>query len=76
MSEVVALTLSRAEALVLFDFLTRFSTDGTLTIQDQAEECVLWDMCCDLESMLAEPFSTDYVESLQKARDAVRDKEG
>jgi hypothetical protein len=71
----VVLTLSQEQALVLFDFLTRFSADGTLTIQDQAEERVLWDMCCDLESMLVEPFSAEYAAHLQQARAAIRDTE-
>jgi len=60
---------------VLFEFLSRFSNDDKLEIRHQAEERVLWDMCCDLEKALAEPFRADYADLLQKARDAVRDKE-
>jgi hypothetical protein len=71
----VTLTLSQEQALVLFDFLIRFSTDDTLTIQDPAEERVLWDMCCDLESVLVEPFSAEYATHLQQAREAVRNRE-
>ena len=48
-AEDVTITLSRAQALVLFEFLSRFSDDRKLEVQDQAEQRVLWDMCCDLE---------------------------
>jgi hypothetical protein len=76
--EKVVIELSRAHALVLFEFLSRFSDsddqDRRLEIQDQAEERVLWDMCCDLEKALVEPFSPDYAGLLQRARDTVRDK--
>jgi hypothetical protein len=71
----VKLELSKSEALVLFEFLSRFSNPPhKLEIQDQAEGRVLWDMCCYLEKRLAEPFDTDYRQILQKARDIVRDK--
>ena len=70
----VVIELSRAHALVLFEFLSRFSDDDKLEIQDQAEERVLWDMCCDLEKALVEPLRPDYTELLQRARDTVRDK--
>jgi len=70
----LVIELPKAQALVLFEFLSRFSNDNRLEIQDQAEERVLWDICCDLEKMLAEPFRPDYRDLLQKARDAVRDK--
>ena len=73
--EKVVIELSSAHALVLFEFLSRFSNDHKLEIQDEAEKRVLWDMCCDLEKALVEPFRSDYADLLQKARDAVRDKE-
>ena len=73
--EKVAIKLTKSEALVLFEFLSRFSNHDKLEIQDQAEERVLWNMCCDLEKALVEPFRPDYGELLQKARIAVRGKE-
>lgn len=71
----VVIELSRAHALVLFEFLARFSNGGDhkLEIKDQAEARVLWDMCCDLEKVLTEPFRKDYTELLRHARDVVRD---
>ncbi len=73
--ERITIELSSEESLVLFEFLSRFSNDHKLEIHDQAEERVLWNMCCDLEKTLVEPFRPDYADLLQKARDAVRDNE-
>jgi hypothetical protein len=73
--EKITIELDPAEALVLFDFLTRFSDKATLEIEDQAEARVLWDVCCLLERQLVEPFMPDYYNLLEKARDEVRDKE-
>lgn len=70
----VLLRLTKQEALVLFEFVARFSHDDKLGIEDQAERRVLWDICCLLESRLVEPLRLDYAEALAKARDALRDK--
>ncbi len=56
LEEKVTIELSSAEALVLFEFLSRFSDENKLEIEDQAEARVLWDMCCLLEKQLVEPF--------------------
>jgi hypothetical protein len=71
--ERVEISLSQSEALVLFEFLSRFSESGRLTVDDQAEERVLWDVCCLLERDLVGPLRVDYSELLRKARDEVRD---
>ena len=71
----VVIELPAAHALVLFEFLSRFSDDNKLEIQDQAEERVLWDICCDLERVLVEPLCPDYADLLQRAREAVRDRQ-
>jgi len=70
----VSVELSRSEALVLFEFLSRFSNEDELRIRDQAEEKVLWDICALLESSLTEPFVENYRELLEKARAKVRDQ--
>ena len=69
----VSVDLTRAEALVLFEFLARYTNEERLEIEDQAEQRVLWDICASLEKMLAEPFATDYVDTVAKARAEVRD---
>jgi len=71
----ITIELSPSEALVLFEFLSRFSGDGILKILDQAEERVLWDVCATLESSLSQPFTQDYGAVLAKARSDVRDKD-
>lgn len=74
--EKIIIEIGKAQALVLFEFLSRFSDNDELLIRDQAEARVLWDLCCSLEKQLAEPFGPDYVELLQQARDQVRDVNG
>lgn len=74
-SSCVSIELSSDEALVLFEFLQRFSDSDTLAIQDQAEERVLWNLCCLLERRLVTPFATTYDVLLAEARDRLRDKE-
>lgn len=71
----VSLALSKAEALVFFEFLSRFSDREKLDIVDQAEERVLWNIHCSLEKVLVEPFMADYSELVEKARNQIRDEE-
>ena len=73
MSEKISIDLTPSEALVLFEFLSRFSDEDVLTLEDQAEERVLWDLCASLESVLVEPFAENYQELLDRARAEVRD---
>jgi len=73
LSEKISLELTSSEALVLFEFLSRFSDDDELKLEDQPEERVLWDLCASLESILVEPFAENYIELLEKARAEVRD---
>jgi hypothetical protein len=68
----IQLTLSRAEALVLFEFLARFLQDGRLQVDDAAEEQALANVFCDLKSELVEPLMSNYLEMLEVARSAVR----
>jgi hypothetical protein len=67
MREPVRLELTADEALVLFDFLSRFSNTDGLAIEDPAEQRALWNVCCLLEKQLVEPFLADY------DRDRLRD---
>lgn len=74
--ENVTIKLTRDEALVLFEFLTRYSDDsGELRIIDQSEQRVLWDIQAILESTLTEPINNpNYEERIARARAAVRDE--
>lgn len=71
--ETIRVTLSQVEALVLYDFLSRcYNRGGRLGIEDEAESAVLNGILCDLEKVLAEPFSGKYDELLEGARKQVR----
>ena len=68
--------LTKDEALVLFDFLSRLNAnDQTNLFHDQAEQKVLWIIEGILEKELVEPFKPDYKEIIQRARDRIRDNE-
>ena len=71
--EDIPLALSQAEALVLFEFLSRFTDKEQLSVMDQAEKLVLWTLCTQLERQLRQPLAANYEALLQKARAAVRD---
>ena len=45
-----------------------------MMFQDQAEQRVLWNIECDLETKINEVFADGYLEVLAKARNEVRDK--
>jgi hypothetical protein len=69
----IQLELSRDEALVFFEWLSRFNKVENSTFEDQAEQRVLWDIEAKLESILVEPLDANYDELLAKARAHVRD---
>lgn len=74
-TDKVKLELSREEALVLFEWLSRFNKTENAKFEDQAEQRVLWDIEGILESTLVEPLDPKYDELLAKARAKVRDPE-
>lgn len=69
----IKIELNKNDALVLFEFLSRYSDTDILKIEDQSEQRVLWNMCCDLEKILVEPFMKNYLELLEEARSNTRD---
>ena len=73
MTERVCLELTSDEALVLFDYLQRFDDEGTLVLQDQAEERALWNLHCLLERQLVEIFHPGCKALVAAARDRLRD---
>ena len=71
----LSIKLSKNEALVFFEFLTRFNQKNWPEIfEDQAEQRVLWDIEAILEKELVEPLKPDYPEIIKQARETVRDK--
>lgn len=67
------ISLTADEALVLFEFLSRFEESNELTIVDQAEERALSNLLGPLQKQLVSPFQQDYVEQLRQARNRLRD---
>ena len=68
----ILLRLTRAEALVLFEWLARVDEAGNLPVEDPAEQHVLWRLEGQLESTLTEPLGPDYRQAVEAARREVR----
>lgn len=71
--EMICLELSREEAIVFFEWLSRFNKAEYTGFEDQAEQRVLWDIEASLESTLDELFESNYEDLLARARSTVRD---
>lgn len=69
------LTVTDDEFLVLFEFLQRFSSTDRLSIEDQAEQRALWNLCCVFEKAGAAPFEGSYEQALEAARARLRDQD-
>ena len=68
--------LTKNEALVLFEFLSRFNeAEQNEIFEDKAEEKILWLINAQLEKQLVEPFMPNYRDILDKARKEIRDQE-
>ncbi len=74
-ADEIGIYLNKNEALVFFEFLSRYSDSDKMDIEDQAEQRILWNLTCLLESDLAEPFAENYGDLLEAARSEIRDKE-
>jgi hypothetical protein len=66
---------SADDALVFFEFASRFTDSDQLTIGDESEARLRWILCARLEKQLSEPFSPNYPELLAQAQGRVRDDE-
>jgi hypothetical protein len=73
--EPVLLRLTRAQAVVLFEWLTRVDSAGGAPVMDPSETYVLWQLEAQLESVLVEPLRSDYLALLEAARKMVRESE-
>ena len=71
MSERIAITLSRDEALVLFEFFSRFREKEDFTLRHNAEYLALSRISAQLDKALVEPFQSDYSKLLHAARNRV-----
>ncbi len=73
MKKSVHITLGHSEAIVLFDWLSRFNDDRNTDFEDQAEERVLFDLEASLEKAIAESVDEGFRAAVLEARDEVRD---
>jgi hypothetical protein len=70
----IPLPLTFDEAVVLFEFLQRYSNTDRLTIEDQAEQRTLWNLSCMFEKHVTIPIGRNYADLLAEARDRLRDE--
>jgi hypothetical protein len=71
---IISIQLSNDEALVLLEWLINFNqTKHPEFFEDQAEERVLFDLEALLEECVPELLEPNYIDSLAKARKAIRD---
>lgn len=70
--KTVTLRLTRAQALVLFDWLCRSDSAESFVFEDSAEQQVVWTVEGQLESSLVEPLAENYERLLDEARREVR----
>jgi hypothetical protein len=67
----VAVNLTRAEAIVLVEFLMRFRDKERLAIDHEAEEQLLYDLCAVVENQLPELFDPQWGVLVERSRVAV-----
>ena len=67
-SSKVEISLTRSEALVLYDLTQRFSETELLTVDHPSEKQVLWNLSSLLEKILVEPLEPEYETKLNNAR--------
>jgi hypothetical protein len=75
----MTIELSSDEALVLFDLLAHYGSEGDgrmLAIRNAAERNALWALEAALEKNLVAPFEKDYAELLAAARARVEEAGG
>jgi hypothetical protein len=67
----VVVNLTRAEAVVLIEFLMRFRDKERLSVEHEAEEQLLYDLCAAVENQLPELFNPQWRALVESARSAV-----
>ena len=70
--DTVTLSLSRNQALVLFEWLSNLDDKECSEYDHPAEERVLWRIQGQLESTLVEPFDPDYCAILAASASGAR----
>jgi len=73
-TDPITISLSKNEAIVLFEILSRSTELRSSIIQDKSEKAVFDQLCAGLESILVEPFQPDFKETLKKAKQEIAEK--
>lgn len=68
-ADELKITLTRDEALVLFEFFARFGDTNELAMCNNAEFLALSKISAQLDKMLDEPFTPDYPVRLRAAQE-------
>ena len=68
MEDAVTLSLSKNQALVLFEWLTNLDDKDDSDYSHPSEERVVWELQSQLEKILTEPFDAEYPALLSAAR--------
>ena len=71
MEDRLAIALSHDEALVLFEFFSRFRTENRLSLKNNAEFLALSSVSAQIDKLLVEPLRAEYPELLSAARERV-----
>ncbi len=67
----LVLCLTRAQAIVLYEWLSKLDQSGKLQFHHEAEQRVAWAIEGQLENTLVEILSADYLTLLAAARNKV-----
>jgi hypothetical protein len=73
-SDQVKISLTKDEAIVLFELLSEYSDskkDNELHVPGNAERNVLWKLLACLEKDLSEPFLPNYPDILRAAKSSL-----
>lgn len=65
---MASIELNNTEALVLIECLLRLRDKGKLSIEHDAEEQILYDLCAILENEVPELLDSNYKDLLNEAR--------
>lgn len=69
----VILALTKKEAIILLEWLSRFNEKELDLFQDQAEKKVSWNMEASLEQVISETFDSNYTKILSEAWEKIKD---
>ncbi len=67
-NDIVELSITKAEAIILFEAVAKLASQKPSTALDEAEQKVLWIIEAMLEKKLSEPFREDYQRLVGEAR--------